>query len=551
MTHVPLSALDGAELPIIQLSRSELMTSPESNGQKPQSLAPPARKNRSLRTQLLLVVNLPLALLVALFAAYDFQSSLDSRVKEKAIALEEEAKSLLPAVLQLQSRGVDDVQQYVDSVCARMQSTQSPGHHIVVELSDYETVVQANAHGILSSEALAAMQSSVVNRQPQFDADGSVFLVGAEANENAAVFVSESLSETRHAVFLEVMQRVAAILLLAAFAAIVASAFLRRVVAKPLDRLAATIHDVERGELGRQTQPLRTVEMNRVVAAFNSMSAALAKSDAERRRQMDKAREIQLNLLPARLETGNTRCTYVYQPADDVGGDYFDAITLVDGTQLFCIADVTGHGVPAAMCAAVLKALLLQASESFLSPAAMLKSINRYLTSITLAEDFVSMVLVRIEPHSLNVQYANAGHEPAIHVRQGERIGRLESTGGLLGVTNGSEWEDISLDVCSGDRLFIATDGVTEAADEDFECFGRGRLEELLGKLATLDLVTATERVWNAVSAHQGTAHQKDDITFLFLEFLRSSTAGHGTAISRQGLVAGCSSVPANTPERI
>lgn len=522
---------------------SVLTPNPDSSDQETNALAAPARKVRSLRTQLLLAVNLPLALLVAVFAVYDFRSSLDSRLIEKGTALEEEAKTLLPAVVQLQSRGVDVVQRYVDSVCARMQSTQSPGHHIVVELSDSKPIVQANAHGKLSAEALAALQLSVLQRKSQFDADGQILLVGAESQDGTTVFVSESLSETRDAVFAEVMRRVVAILMLAAVAAVVASAFLRRVVSQPLERLATTIQDVESGRLGCQTQPFRTVEMNRVATAFNSMSTALANSDAERRRQMAKARAIQFNLLPTELEAGNTRCTYVYQPADDVGGDYFDAISLADGTQLFCIADVTGHGVPAAMCAAILKALLLQATGTLVSPAAMLKYINRHLTAITLVEDFVSMVLVRIEPQNLRTHYANAGHEPALLARQDQQIGRLESTGGLLGLSNEAEWDEITLEICSGDRLFIATDGVTEATNEKLHCFGRGRLEELLNDVASLDLTAATSRIWDAISAHRGSAHQQDDITFLFLEFLRCSRAGDcTTGHHRQRSLVGFSS---------
>ena len=88
---------------------------------------------RTIRFQLLLAVNATMAVLVVGFLAYHYWRGLSERLEEKHIALEEELKTLLPAVLRFRPSGLDAVQDYVDAVCVRMQDTQSPGHHIAAQ----------------------------------------------------------------------------------------------------------------------------------------------------------------------------------------------------------------------------------------------------------------------------------------------------------------------------------------------------------------------------------------------------------------------------------
>lgn len=116
-------------------------------------------RSLSLRVQLLLVVNVPLVVLVTLFLAYDFRREMSDRVVEKKIALDEEAKTMLPVVLQMRHHGNDRVQSYIDTVCARMQDNESPGHHIVVVSP--ETVMQAEAHHRSSTGMVQAVQWAV------------------------------------------------------------------------------------------------------------------------------------------------------------------------------------------------------------------------------------------------------------------------------------------------------------------------------------------------------------------------------------------------------
>ena len=105
---------------------------------------------RSVRFRLLLAVNATMGALFLLFLVLDYRRELSDRVAEKRIALEEEAKTLLPGVLRVRPNGVSAVQDYVDSVCGAMQDRQSPGHHIAVRMD--ETTIQALAHHRASPE---------------------------------------------------------------------------------------------------------------------------------------------------------------------------------------------------------------------------------------------------------------------------------------------------------------------------------------------------------------------------------------------------------------
>ena len=120
----------------------------------------------TVRSRLLLAVNLPLAVLAAFFLAYDYAHELARRVDNKRIALEEEAKTLLPAVVRLKPLGPSRVQEFIDEVCSRMQDTDSPAHHIVIELGT--EIYQALAHHRASSEMLSAIKEAV--HSPDFRA---------------------------------------------------------------------------------------------------------------------------------------------------------------------------------------------------------------------------------------------------------------------------------------------------------------------------------------------------------------------------------------------
>ncbi len=176
-------------------------------------------------------------------------------------------------------------------------------------------------------------------------------------------------------------------------------------------RLMVRMVGIEQGELGSRTGAFRTDEFCYLAEAVNSMSASLAEAERRRRAEMAYARHIQEQLLPGEVAVGGLQFAHLYRPADDVAGDYYDILPLHDGGWLDCIADVTGHGVAAALSATMLRAFLQEATEHHADPSRILRFVNHRLAVACRTENFASMVVVRWDLSSRRLQYASAGHE--------------------------------------------------------------------------------------------------------------------------------------------
>ena len=439
-------------------------------GKQPQGRPP------TIRFQLLVSVNLVLAIFVAVILAFDYRREIADRLDRKHVALEEEAKTLLPAVLLIRSHGRNSVQQYVDAVCGRMQESHSPGHHIAVELQG--DAIQAAAHHRASPEILAAMQQAAESPGHRSRLGPSELVVGMYRHADATAYVSETLDNLYQSVVGDVLRRLAGIVGLASIAGLVVNLVLTRIVTRPLGDLVATVQQIGEGKLGAQTSLFRSAELHYLADEINAMSESLAEADRNRQTHMAKAREIQHNLLPREIEFPGLEVAYLFEPADDISGDYYDALPLHDGTWLLCVADVTGHGVPAALTAAIVKVLLVQATEKLTSPAKILDSVNRGLITINPTGDFVTMFLARVLAAERRIEYASAGHEPAWLRTANGSVQALKLTGLILGVVEEAGWDDMVVDVAARDRLLLVTDGVSETFNPQGEMYGRQRVAE-------------------------------------------------------------------------
>mgnify|MGYP002621911084 FL=1 len=477
----------------------------------------PPRPWRSIRFQLLAAVNGTLVVIVAIFLAYDYQREFAARMSVKQIALEEEAKTLLPGVQQARHHGIDSVQQYVDAVCARMRDVDSPGHHIAVELDG--RTLQATAHHRASQEMLQAMREAARAPSRLAALNEDELVVGVYEQGDTTVLVSESLANLRRAVRGDVFRRLVGVAVMALVGSIVINIVLIRLVTRPIGQLVSTVRTVAQGKLGAQADEFQSAEFSFLAGEVNEMSSALAAAERNRKAQLQKAREIQEHVLPRNIEVPGLKVAHIFQPADDVSGDYYDALPFADGSCLFCVADVTGHGIPAAMTAATLKTLLLQASEHLTCPAEILRFVSERLSSITLPGDFVSMLLVSASPATKSLQYASAGHETALlTVPDGTRK-ELSSTGPLLGIVDDAAWKVESRTVARGARLLMVTDGIVETFNDQEECFGRQRLAEALQAGQHLAVGQAAKHIAQQLTTYRHAVRPHDDVTLLLVEF--------------------------------
>jgi len=471
---------------------------------------------RSVRFRLLAAINAAIVLLLGVFLVLDYRQEIAERVAEKHIALGEETKTLLPAVSRLQRHGGLAVQGYIDDVCGRMQDTSSPGHHIAVQIG--ETVLQAVPHHRASTAMFEAMKRAAATPTHRARIGNEELVVGSTRQDETAVYVSEYMSNIRRAARRQVLRRLPRIGLLVLVTAIVVNVVFLRMAARPLGQLVDTVGQIARGEFGLQTGPFKSEEFDQLGAAVNSMSFSLAENERRRRNEMERARRIQEQLLPNAVRVSGLRLAHFYRPAEDVAGDYYDILPLTNNACLICVADVTGHGVPAALSATMLKAYLQDAAERHCDPGDVLRFLNHRLAGVSQTDNFATMFVAVVDPDRRTVRYASAGHDPGLVWRSDGRVCELPSTGLVLGILKEADWSVETLNVGPGDRLVLATDGVTEALNEQEELFGRQRLAREIEQCGNLAIEECLNRIHYAVNSHCGSRAPSDDMTLLAIE---------------------------------
>lgn len=479
---------------------------------------PPVLPRRGVGFHATVAVNLVLLVGVAGFLAFDAARETRQREREKVAALDEEAMTLHQAVVHLAHHSAGELQEFVDGVCGRMTDAASPGHHIVVETGG--RTYQARAHGRESDDTARDVRAAASASDRRGAVRGEVVVVGSHAEDGTRVFVAERLDTLRREVRGQVALRAVAVLAFGAVLALALNLTVYRLVSRPLRRLGRTIGAIRAGRLEARAGAFKSRELAALAAAVNDMGRTLAEEDARRRLAIAHARRVQENLLPrpGRAVPGVTIAA-VHHPADGVAGDFYDTLPLPDGSVLACVADVVGHGVPAAMMAAVLKVLFLDAAEADPDPGRVVRRVNARFTALGIPDGFASLLVVRWCPKHQTAWYASAGHEPGLLTVGAEPPVRLEATGTLLGVQEDGEWESLAVPAGPGATLLLLTDGVTEAMDADGVQFGRTRLGEVAAAVGGADLERVVRAVDAAVREHLGGRPPADDYTLVAARF--------------------------------
>ena len=514
-------------------------------GKSEDSVSPPVaggapRRSPTIRVRLLLTVNAVMLVLLTVLLVTDYRYQLASRLAEKHRSLQEEAEVLLPTVDAIGSDRPKAVQRLIDRACSQMRETSSPGHHIAVALADQ--TIQARAHHRASDGYVQAMQHAAADPGGRARIADEMIVVGAAQHGAITVYVSEYVSDIYTSARRQLLVRLAAIAGLGVLAAAMVNIVLVRLVTHPLKRLVTTVRHIGRGELGKQSSAFGTAEMDYLASEINTMSRSLARAEEGRRYQLQKAQRIQHHLRPREVNADGLVAAIAADSASEVAGDFHDLLRLDDGSWLIAIADVTGHGIPAAMGAAVLKALLAAAAEHKRDPASIMAHMNARFCNVTLDEDFASVFLIRWQPDTRTLTYAGAGHEPAYLLRSEVPIA-LESDGTLLGIDPAATWRSTSLQLQPGDRIVLYTDGLTESRTREGVLFGRQRLLDLLHTVSDINADELIRTIRRTVEDHRATAPPHDDMTLVVLEATEreSETEPHFSSASPTSHIAAVS----------
>jgi predicted ester cyclase len=198
--------------------------------------------------------------------------------------------------------------------------------------------------------------------------------------------------------------------------------------------------------------------------------------------EMRVARSIQQASLPEEVPTlAGWQITPYYQPAREVGGDFYDFHLLSEGRLGLVVGDATGKGVPAALVMSTTLGMLRLAAQSYSSPGVMLQRVNEALFPYIPANMFVTCFYAILDPESGLLRYANAGHDlPYLH-HDGDAE-ELRARGMPLGLMPGTSYEEGEDSLREGDSVLFYSDGLVEAHDPKGEMFGFPRLRALVAE---------------------------------------------------------------------
>ena len=236
------------------------------------------------------------------------------------------------------------------------------------------------------------------------------------------------------------------------------------------------------------------------------------------------ARDIQMAILPKRLPptplVGTFDLSALIEPAREVGGDFYDFLQVNDTHLGLVIADVSGKGMPAALFMAVTKTLIKAAAKAGCAPEDILTQVNKEIAAENERSMFVTVFFAILDLRTGEMACVNAGHNPPLMIR---RNGAVEPVGAacqlVLGAVEDTAYRSQSVSLAPGDRLFLYTDGVTEAMNENDEMYGNERLAQALARLSQGTLDEMTLGVVAGVHAFASTAPQSDDITVMAFEY--------------------------------
>jgi sigma-B regulation protein RsbU (phosphoserine phosphatase) len=236
------------------------------------------------------------------------------------------------------------------------------------------------------------------------------------------------------------------------------------------------------------------------------------------------ARDIQRGFMPRELPriAGYESATW-WAANEAIGGDYCDVLSLKDGRIALAIADVSGHGLGPSLIMASLRAALHALVLEHAAPEVLLNLVGRSLVGDLRDGRFITMILAALDIHTHSLEYANAGHGPALHYEASTgEFAELESTGMPLGVFERPEYpQGWPIDLEPGDIIFLCTDGIVEAMNREGQQFGRQRLESLVQKFATIPLKEMVQKVSHEVEQHFEGDSPPDDLTILALRRVR------------------------------
>ena len=358
----------------------------------------------------------------------------------------------------------------------------------------------------------------------------------------AFVLADITLNEVVRGMRLFLFQYIIGMLIAVNAVGLLLSRRMRKTLVDPINDIAETAQDYVRDKragvkitdhfsmlnirTGDEIENLSLVmaDMERDLSEYEENLTTAVKDRERINTELSLARRIQAAMLPSVFPAFPDRHDFdIYAsmaPAKEVGGDFYDFYLIDEEHLAIAIADVSGKGIPAALFMAIAKALMKNHAVAGLGPKALLEKLNRQICSNNPEEMFVTVWFGILDLSSGTLTAANAGHEYPLLRQPGGGFEVIKDKHGfVLGGMDDVQYQEYTLQLQPGARLFLYTDGVPEATSASQELFGMDRMAAALNEVCDRSPQEILTRVHSAVDLFVGSAPQFDDLTMLCLEY--------------------------------
>lgn len=272
--------------------------------------------------------------------------------------------------------------------------------------------------------------------------------------------------------------------------------------------------------IGNDEETISALTIQVAIAINNAKIYADLRVKERISQELEVASRIQKTILPKNITNiyGLQIANY-FEPAKEVGGDYYDYTVKDDENISITIADVSGKGVPAAFLMALGRSILKTLERQGQSPADNLRNLNQIIYPDITEDMFITMLHSNFNNKTKILTYSNAGHNPLIVYRAKEDKVELHSVKGVaIGFMQGYNYKQGELKLEKGDIVLYYTDGITEAENPNKELFGFERLEKVIYDNRYNDVDTIKENILNEINIFRRDYPQVDDLTFVVIK---------------------------------
>ncbi|HKR65717.1 MAG TPA: fused response regulator/phosphatase [Thermoanaerobaculia bacterium] len=262
-----------------------------------------------------------------------------------------------------------------------------------------------------------------------------------------------------------------------------------------------------------------------VVARLRALLRMKAYQDQLRRmnqqmtRDLQIARRVQEALMPERsFRSPGIEVRSAYIPSEVLSGDFYDYF-INESTLYLFVADVSGHGLPAAILVSMLKSYIHTEANNDRPLSDFMTRLNDFLFTVSLPTQFATAAVFRANGNR-ELVYANAAHPPfLLYQRETRKTISLEQPSNLLGAMPHMSFEQSSIKVAPGDTLFVYTDGLTDRVNGNREFYSIDRIARLMESAGDSNLSTVYDAIYDDVSGFSATEEFRDDIAFVVARF--------------------------------